>query len=937
MALSLPLRTTAWVLAAWLCWPAAARAQEDDSIAHACGQEPPDAVYVPLPGPRPGETRWLSAEPSLVRREAPRPDVRPQSGLPQTRLRAGALTGKTVYLSAGHGFFRSAPLGRWATQRDATNGVVEDLVSLETMDQYLLPMLMSAGATVVPVRESDLNPRGALVDNGELGYAEAGDAALFTSSAAKTGWGRPPVPLGNAVRPFQLGDFRVLTAAPTTTASATWAIPVPADGAYHVYVSYGAAADRVTDAHYVVRHAGGESHFRVNQRRHGGTWVLLGRFYFKAGAPAERASVRADNDSAESGTLSLDAVRLGGGEGDVGDAAMAALPRPRAEECARYHVQYSGAPPEVFAPSGANALANERNADVTARPRFAAWLREEGEDAIYVAWHTNASTGSGTVRGTEAYVYGPNPVDGTYNFTGVPGSEKLAQSLLDELKADLQREVEPAWRVRNLRSANLGEINPTHNNEFPSVLMEVAYHDNAQDAAWLKEPRFRRVAARAFLHGIIKYFATRDGQPVHLPPEAPVAVVARHVGAGQVEVKWTAPVDPEGRVPAVDGATGYRLYQSEDGLGWDEGTDTASPSVTLPLGAGTTRYFRVAALNAGGESFPSEVVGVRVPEAGRTPEVLVVNAFRRLDAALAPVQDLSAYNLGRVTRVLLEVMNDSAALRRHGEAVAGNGLAFDGATSEAVAAGLLTPVGYPVLDWFSGRGEAQGPGPSAEEQALLRSFVQGGGHLLLSGSQVVSALAAANPVDPSFLTDVLHVLPRCGPASPQVDGRGGDFALASSVLDDGRRGSSAAGPTETLLPLAGGTPVLNYSGTDAVAGVLSSAGGQVLVLGFPFEGLVSPERRTYVLGTFLARAGLLSTSPPPLSGAESPPADLDLGAFESAGGSYPCALEAPPPSYGSEEPGCGCGAGGGTLPLAGLLLLRLVQRRRMRDGARAER
>ena len=31
------------------------------------------------------------------------------------------------------------------------------------------------------------------------------------------------------------------------------------------------------DAHFVVKHAGGESHFRINQRRHGGTWVLLGR------------------------------------------------------------------------------------------------------------------------------------------------------------------------------------------------------------------------------------------------------------------------------------------------------------------------------------------------------------------------------------------------------------------------------------------------------------------------------------------------------------------------------------------------------------------------------------------------------------------------------------------------------------------------------------
>ncbi|ATB26908.1 N-acetylmuramoyl-L-alanine amidase [Melittangium boletus] len=936
MAHSHSYRATAWALASLLCWPLAARAQEDESSAHACGLEPPDAVYVPLPGPRPGETPRQASEPPLVRREHRAQGVAPLSGQPQTRIRAGALTGKTIYLSPGHGFYRSSPLGRWATQRGNTNGVVEDLVSLETLDQYLMPMLMGAGATVIPVREPDLNPRGALLDNGGAGYSETGPAELF--STVSPGWGVPPTPMGNAVEPFKLGDARLLITAPTATASATWAPQVPADGAYHVYVSYGADPSRVTDAHYVVRHAGGESHFRVNQRRHGGTWILLGRFFFKAGASPATASVVAYNDSAESGTVSLDAVRLGGGTGDVGDAALGALQRPRAEECARYHTQFSGAPPEVFAPSGINALSNERNDDVSARPRFAAWLHEEGEDAVYVAWHTNASS-NGSARGTEAYVYGPNPVDGTYNFTGVEGSQRLAQSLLDELKTDLQREVEPTWRVRNLRSANLGEVNPRHNPEFPSVLMEVAYHDNAQDAAWLKEPAFRRIAARAFLHGIIKYFAAEDGVPVHLPPEAPTAVAARHVGGGQVEVKWVEPLDPKGRVPVVDVATGYRVYQSEDGLAWDEGTDTTSLSLTLPLAEGTTRYFRVAALNPGGESFPSDVVGVRVPEAGGVPAVLVVNAFRRLDATMVLTEELSAYDLGSPSRVFLDAMNDGTALRRHGDAVARNAVSFDGATSEAIAAGLLTPVGYRVLDWFSGRGQLQGPGPTAAEREMMRSFVLGGGHLLLSGSQIVSALAAENPGDVSFLTGILGALPRCGVSGLRVSGLGEGLlpGLAGSLLDDGRRGSSSVGATDVLLPLAGATPVLGYSGTNSVAGVLSSPGGQVLFLGVPFEGIVTPERRAYLMGAFLARAGILATPPTPPSGEEALPPDVDTSGLGSTAEAYPCSLENLPSSYESEESGCGCGAGGGTAPLAGLLLLRLVQRRRMRHSARTER
>ncbi|WP_257463394.1 golvesin C-terminal-like domain-containing protein [Archangium lipolyticum] len=933
MALPAHVRATACVLMSLLCLPSTALAQEDGSFSHACGLEPPDAVYVPLPGPRPHETQWRSSEPPLVRREDPAGRVSALSGLPQTRVRTGALSGKTIYLSPGHGFYRSAPLGRWATQRGNTNDVVEDLVSLETLDQYLMPMLMGAGATVIPVRESDLNPHMAIVDNGREGYSEEGTAELF--STATPGWGPPPMPMGNAVRPFQLGDHRVMTAASTATARATWAPAIPADGYYHVYVSYGADPDRVTDAHYVVKHAGGESHFRVNQRRHGGTWLMLGRFYFRTGQHPETASVVALNDSAEAGSMSLDAVRFGGGSGAIGDAALGALPRPRAEECARYHTQFSGAPPEVFAPSGTNALSNERNDDVSARPRFAAWLHEEGEDAIYVAWHTNASS-NGTVRGTEAYVYGPNPVDGTYNFTGVPGSEVLAQSLLDELKADLQREVEPSWRVRNLRSANLGEVNPRHNPEIPSVLMEVAYHDNAQDAARLKDPNFRRIAARSFLQGIIKYFAARDGVAVQLPPEAPSAVVARNAGSGKVEVKWAVPPDPDANVPSKFPATGYRVYQSADGLAWDEGAETDSTTFSLTLTPGTTRYFRVAALNAGGESFPSEVVGVRVPEAGRSTEVLVVNAFLRLDATLARAENLSAYDLGSPLRALLESMNDGTALLRHGDAVSQLGVAFDGATSEALAAGLFTPVGYRVLDWFTGRGGVGGAGPSAAEQALMRTFVAGGGHLLLSGSHVASALAAGSTEDQSFLTGFLRALPGCGESALLVNGRSDGWfpGLTGSLLDDGLRGSFPVGVPDVLIPLEGGSPVLGYAGTDWAAGVASSAGGQVLFLGMPFEGLVNPSRRAYLMGTFLARAGVLASAPTPPEGEDL----LPPGAPATLMGSgAPCSLGRMPDSYVNAETGCGCRAGGGTAPVACLLLLLTVQLRRARRSRFTER
>ncbi|WP_164016771.1 N-acetylmuramoyl-L-alanine amidase [Pyxidicoccus trucidator] len=933
--------------------PAAPVASEASLDEGACGLEPPGVQYVPTPGPRAHETRrWSASEPPVVRREERGGAVRRAlAGVPQTRVRGGALSGKVVYLSPGHGFYRSAPLDRWATQRPNSWAVVEDLVSAEVLNQYLLPMLMGAGATVVPVREPDLNARMALLDAGQEGYTETGEAALFQDSA-QPGWGTPPVPMGNAVEPFSLGTTRVMSTASTVTASATWAPEVPADGSYHVYVSYAADPARAVDAHYVVRHAGGESHFRVNQRRHGGTWVLLGRFYFKAGRHPETASVVAMNDTAEGGTVSLDAVRFGGGRGLIGDAQVAALERPRYEEAARYHVQFSGAPASVYAPTGANALSNERNADVTARPRFAAWLHEEGEDAVYLAWHTNAGS-TGTVMGTEAYVYGPNPVDGTLNFTGVAGSDVMARALLDEIGRDFRREVDPNWRMRNLRSANLGEVNPTHNPEMPSVLLEMAYHDNITDSNRLKDPAFRRVAARAILQGLIKYFAARDGQPVHLPPEAPDAVAARNGTAGAVGVRWAVPganPDEEGR----DAPTGYRVYQSADGLGWDEGTEVTATSFTTTLAPGTVRYFRVAALNAGGEGFPSSSVGVRTPVGAQAP-VLLVNAFERLDSALTCAEALDAYDLAAPVRVLVEAMNDGTYVRRHGEALVYANWPFDSATSAALGAGLVTLAApYQLVDWFTGRGGADGARPTRQEQDALRAFVTAGGHLMLSGTQVASALAVGSAEDQAFLADILRATVAGGTPPLTVEGLPGDWlsGLSGGALDDGTRGAYPVGVTDVLTPASGGSPVLRYTGTDLVAGVASAPGGQVLLLGVPFEGMVSPSRRASLMSAFLVRTGLLAEPPAPPAEDPGGPGPGLLTACVAARGLDPHPPPPPPPPppptpivleelpqfYPLGDSGCGCGAGGGTGSALWLLLGVIVQLRRAhRRGSDAKR
>ncbi|MBI3184197.1 MAG: N-acetylmuramoyl-L-alanine amidase [Myxococcales bacterium] len=887
----------------------AAVARAEAPFMEDCGLEVPGRYEISVVPAKPFELAAQPGEPPLLRRVAPGSAPSQGIALPTARLRTGSLFGRSVYVSPGHGFTN---VGSWRTQRPNTNAIVEDLVSIETVNQLLIPMLLNAGALVVPVREPDITTQMVVVDDLDAAYSESGPSGVFTDSTLK-GYGHPTLPLSSTANPFQLGKNRLMDVSATPTVSATWAPTIPASGTYNVYLSYSSYTARVTDAHFVVKHQGGESHFRINQRRHGGTWLLLGRFYFRAGLHPDTASVVALNDSKDAGNVSLDAVRFGGGMG-LSDTGIGVSGRPRFEECARYHTQFAGAPATVH-----SYLADDRNSDIVARSRFTAWEHEAGEDAVYVAWHTNAFNGS--AYGTDTYVYGPNPPDGTYQFTGTAGSDKLAQFVHGELINDIRNGWGPAtWRDRGIHSAYFGELNPAHNPETPAILLEVAFHDNASDAAQLKEPRFRYLAARAITQGIIKYFADRDGTPLALPPEPPAAVAALNQGNGAVLLKWSAPLAGTGGVQG-DAPAGYRVYRSSDGVSWDDGLDASGASHSETVAVGVVRYYRVTSVNGGGESFPSEVVGIRASAA--PPPLLAVNAFDRLEAALGKTENLSAYALGSPLRIFIDRMNDGSYLRAHGNAIAYAQVGFDGATASAVAAGEVPLSGYAAIDWFAGRGHAQGKPPTVAEQQLLRAHVEAGKALLFSGSHAASGLAAGGAADVAFLSQVLHVSSASGTGGLWVEAAPGQFleGLSALPLDDGLSGAYDTGAPD--VPVASdGVPVARYSGGTSTAAVAHAGSGKVVFLSFPFETVNGANRRAELMGRILAFLGVIAAPPPlPDGGTEA-----DGGVPDAGPPPPPVLLEPLPESYPAPK-GCGCGSLAG-FPLAAALLVWLARRRR---------
>ena len=736
---------------------------------------------------------------------------------------SGALAGKTIYVSAGHGWYWNAAAAAWRTQRGNTHDLVEDFISAETVAQYLIPYLHDLGAYVVPVREADLSTELVIVDDGDAVVTGA-------ATAAADGFATPTLPLTGAANPFAGGGSRIATAGAAAEPVATWTLPIAADGEANVYLAWVQAPDRAADAHYVIHHAGGASHVRVDQRRHGSTWVLVGQYRFRAGDPPERRRIELLGDSTAGGTLSIDAVRVGGGVGRV-DRGGGASGRPAFEDAARYAAQWNGAPASVWDYAEA-----DNNDDVGTRSRFSAWDHEPGEDAVYVAWHTNAPS---PARGTSSFAYGPSAFGPLSEFTGVPGSLELMDAIHDELIADFRAVWDPSWQDRAQHTAYFGEVNPNHNPEMPATLIEVAFHDTEADAAALRDPRFRRLAARAFAHGIARYFARRDGAALTLPPEPPAAVRAVWQDGG-LAIAWAPPAaDPAGGDPA----TSYRVHLSRDGRGFDDGRAVDDTAVTIAAAElGDARFVRVVAVNAGGRSRPSPVVGA--DGRGATPDVLVVAGFTRLDGTMLFHEDLASRGLGTVDRAYIARINDESHGARAGRALADAGYGFAVATAEAVRAGAVDLAGFRAIVWLAGEQEAA---LGADDRAALAGYLDGGGALVVTGADVARELATD---DPAFLARLGAGFAADDAATYELAGAGALAGASFRFDDSGAGGYDADAPD--VLTAAGGAPLLTYpDGTVAAV-----AGPGAAVLGVPIETVATAEARAQILGAALAAAGV---------------------------------------------------------------------------------
>ena len=548
------------------------------------------------------------------------------------------LSNRHIALWASHGRYYDQKKGLWKWQRPNLFCTTEDLFTQTIVVPYLIPMLENAGATVFTPRERDWQTKEIIVDNdkGVSGegswYGEHTEKEPWTDTGER-GFGFRNGILRDGENPFTMGTARMIrTTKKEDKAIAIWQPNFKEEGRYAVYVSYQTMPKSVDDAHYIVRHKGQETHFIVNQKMGGGTWVYLGTFDFDKGENPFNC-VALTNQSKRKGVVTADAVRFGGGMGNIergGDISH----MPRCLEAARYYAQWAGAPYSIY---GNKTGTDDYAEDINTRSLMTNWLAggspyvpaKEGKKVpieLSLAVHSDAGyeRDGKSLVGSLA-ICTTNFNDGRLN-SGI--SRFASQDFIEALRSNVTRDLSKKykrWNWRYLWDRNYSE---TRLPEVPSAIIETLSHQNFPDMKLGQDPNFKFTMARSIYKTILRYVSQMHRRPCIVQPLQPHLFKATLTGDNKVKLSWKAQ-DDELEPTAVP--TSYNIYVAAGSGGFDNGTNVRGTSYTMELEPGVMYRFKVTAVNRGGESFPTSTLSAYY-QPGATKTAMVINGFSRLSA-----------------------------------------------------------------------------------------------------------------------------------------------------------------------------------------------------------------------------------------------------------------------------------------------------------------
>ena len=746
------------------------------------------------------------------------------------------LDGKHIALWGSHGQYYHQPTESWRWQRAKVWSTVEDLYTTSYTMPFLVPMLENAGAVVVQPRERDIQTHEEIVDN-----TQAMSNGQWTLGQG-AGWATPERPLLEGENPFTFGSYAIEATGNKVKGEMKYTPSLP-KGEYAVYVSYKTLPNSTSKAQYTVVHKGQKTTFAVNQKMGGGTWVYLGTFAFDGDRANNYVSVAAVGNGKE--VVTTDAVKFGGGMGSVarykqpnsyenvpsskelpeGDAVMidsvellanqanaVTSGLPRYIEAARYWMQYSGIPDSIYNYTDSK---NDYVDDYASRGIWVNYLAggsaaNPNQPGLNVplhaslAFHTDAGVRDEIV-GT-LLIYKDHDDEQCKNYPNGKSrvlNRDLADYMQTQIVEDMRAVYVPEWTRRQLDNSSYAEV---RHPKVPAVLLELLSHQNMTDMKYGLDPRVRFTISRAMYKSFLRFIHEQYGTEYVVQP-LPVNSMEMRMESGlstpdtkSIKVTWAPTNDP---LEATAKPTYYIVYTRQNDGDWDNGVRVTTNEYTFTPNKGTRYDIRVAAGNAGGLSFKSEVLSAYIaPE--EKGQVLIINGFTRVsgpewwqDSIYGGIRPAShAVPYGRGVNYIGEVydfdsrnewqtddncgwgmchsdhMNHPTVGNTfdyptmHGRVLAEMGYSY--VSTSVVAVDSIAD--YDVVDVILGKQKTVIMGNDtsfhcmpANLQHALTHYLQHGGRLLLSGAHIASDMQGKK--DAAFTKNQLHYEFRCTHAS----------------------------------------------------------------------------------------------------------------------------------------------------------------------------
>ena len=718
------------------------------------------------------------------------------------------LNGRHLAVWQSHGWYYNQPTHRWQWQRARLLNTVEDLYTQSYVVPFLVPMLENAGANVLLPRERDINTVEVVVDNDALmgGYQELSGANAWTKGGI--GFANAKESYEHGENPFVMGSYRVANGVvkgkkQLAESVAKWIPRMPKDGEYAVYVSYKTLPNSTEGALYTVKHRGGETAFKVNQKMGGSTWIYLGTFPFTEGSTEQGVFLSNLSDKADV-VVTADAVRFGGGMGNIArkptdmpsyNVEAITSGYPKFTEGARYWLQWAGYADSIYSYTNTK---NDYTDDYMCRGRWVNALvggskvnpNAPGYNIpvdMSFAFHTDAGTfpNDSTVGVLAIYTRYSNGSDKYVNGKSRMTARELTDIVQTEITNDIRAAYEPNWSRRGLFDRSYAESRIP---EVPAMLLELLSHQNFADMKYGLDPSFRFTVSRAIYKGILKYLSVANNVPYVVQPLPVRNFAAELEGENAVKLSWSPVSDPA--EPTAE-PSGYVVYTKLNDGGFDNGVVVKDTTAVLPINTGNIYSYKVVAINDGGASFPSEILSVGVSAAAAVKLALVVNGFERVSGPAQFTKDDSTFAgfnntldngvpykadwsyIGAQYEFRREIpwMDDDAPgfgasytdmedkvfagntfdyPYAHGLALMKNGYSFVSASVGAVKAGKVNMNNYKVVDMIMGKqGKTKvGRGvfgikyevfPVALQKAIA-DYCATGGNLLVSGANIATDL-----------------------------------------------------------------------------------------------------------------------------------------------------------------------------------------------------